>query len=87
LTLDTVFAALGLDAPDRRKDRINVQVVVTAIGGSARIAASAIAIDQNGATRIVPLLPTVGSGTPNITFAAPVITQQPAKGRRRAVRP
>jgi sugar lactone lactonase YvrE len=85
LTLDSIFSALGLDAADRRKDRVNVQVVVTAIGGSARIAASAIAVDQNGATRIFTLLPTVGSGTPNVTYAAPVITQQPAKGRRRAV--
>jgi hypothetical protein len=64
-----------------------VQVVVTARSGSARIAASAIAVDQNGATRIFPLLPTVGSGTPNVTFAAPVLTQQPPRGRRRAVGP
>jgi len=44
LKLDTVFGALGLDAPERKKDRTNVQVVVTATGGTARVAATAVSI-------------------------------------------
>src|SRR5207253_656285 len=46
LQLDTVFGALGLDAADRRKDRTNVEVVVTALGGAARVAAMAVSIDN-----------------------------------------
>jgi hypothetical protein len=86
--LDTVFAALGLDAPDRRKDRTNVEVVVTGTGGQARIAASALSIDnQSGDTKVYALMPVVGSGNPNISFAAPVVNDQPPpSSRRRGVR-
>ena len=42
LRLDTVFSELGLTASDRLKDRTNVQVVVVATSGSARVTASAM---------------------------------------------
>jgi sugar lactone lactonase YvrE len=75
LRLDTVFSELGLDAPDRRKDRTNVQVVVTATSGSARVTASAMSIDNvSGDTHVFALLPVVGTGTPNVVAVAPVIT-------------
>jgi sugar lactone lactonase YvrE len=83
VTLDTVFAALGLDAPDRRKDRTNVQVVVTATVGNATIAATAVAIDNaSGDTKTFQLVPTIGSGTPNISFTAPVLNQPTASPPR-----
>jgi hypothetical protein len=86
LKLDTVFASLGLDSPDRQKDRTNVEVVVTATGGSARVAASAVSIDnQSGDTKVFALTPMVGSGNPNINFATPVVTQQPPPARHRSV--
>ena len=78
LKLDTVFGALGLDAPERKKDRTNVQVVVTATGGTARVAATAVSIDnKTGDTKMVSLAPSIGSGNPNVTFTAPVIPQSP----------
>jgi hypothetical protein len=66
-----------------------VQLVVTATAGGARVAASAVSIDnQSGDTKMVGLAPVVGSGNPNINFAAPVVTEQPpaAPTRRRGVR-
>jgi len=89
LRLDTVFSELGLDAPDRRKDRTNVQVVVTATSGSARVTASAMSVDNvSGDTHVFSLLPVVGTGTPNVVSVAPVITPpSPASGpRRRSVK-
>ena len=89
LKLDTVFGNLGLDAGDRRKDRTNVELVVTATAGAARVAASAVSIDnQTGDTKMVGLSPVVGSGNPNVTFTAPVVTEQPpaAPTRHRGVR-
>lgn len=88
--LDTVFSALGLDAADRRKDRTNVELVITPTGGSARVAASAVSIDNaSGDTKMYALTPVVGSGTPNITLATPVLTYQPpssSPSRHRSVR-
>jgi sugar lactone lactonase YvrE len=88
LKLDTVFGALGLDAPERKKDRTNVQVVVTATGGTARVAATAVSIDNKTAdTKMVSLAPSIGSGNPNVTFTAPVIPQSPPPPtRHRGVR-
>jgi sugar lactone lactonase YvrE len=89
LRLDTVFSELGLDAPDRRKDRTNVQVVVTAISGSARVTASAMSVDNvSGDTHVFALQPVVGTGSPNVTAVAPVIIPpKPAEpARRRAAR-
>src|SRR5205814_10397276 len=88
IQLDTVFAELGLDAPDRRKDRTNVQCVVTAQSGNARVSASAIGIDNvTGATQVIALTPSVGSATPSVSLVTPVITTTPTTvPRRRSVR-
>jgi hypothetical protein len=88
LTLDTVFSALGLDAPDRRKDRTNVQVAVVGASGTARIAASAVSIDnRTGDTKVFALVPTVGSSNPGHTLVS-VVTPPPAAAnpKRRGVR-
>ncbi len=82
--LDTVFSTLGLDTPERRKDRTNVEVVVTATAGTASIAASAVSIDNvTGDTRMVSLTPAVGSGNPSISFVTPVINAPTAPNRHR----
>lgn len=88
VTLDTVFSALGLDQPERRKDRTNVQVVVTATSGGARVSAVAVSVDnQSGDTKTFALTPAVGSGSPNVNFAVPVTTPQPSTpARRRATK-
>jgi len=84
LTLDTVFAALGLDAPERRKDRTNVQVVVLATSGSARVAATAIAVDNHtGDTQAHALTP--GSALPSVNVVTPVIPNSAPATRRHAV--
>jgi hypothetical protein len=50
------------------------------------VAASAVSIDnQSGDTKVFALTPVVGSGNPNISFATPVVTQQPQPGRHRSV--
>jgi hypothetical protein len=78
LTLDSVFAQLGLEEADRLKDRTNVQVVVTATGGSARLAATAVAVNaETGQARSFALTPAVGSGTPNVVFVSPAVTPGP----------
>jgi len=83
LTLDTVFSALGLDAPDRRKDRTNVQVVVLATTGSARVAATAVAVDNHsGDTQAHALTP--GSALPSVSVVTPVIPTGTSPVRRRA---
>ena len=88
LTLDTIFAQLGLDEPDRKKDRTNVQVVVTATNGAARLAATAVAVNvETGEARSYALTPAVGGGTPNVVFVAPGTTPGPPVpgGKRRIV--
>ncbi len=78
LTLDSVFSALGLDQPDRSKDRTNVQVVVTATGGGARLSATAVSIGAvTGEAKSFALTPAVGSGTPNVVFVSPATTPGP----------
>jgi hypothetical protein len=86
LQLDTVFSALGLDTADRRKDRTNVQCVVTAQSGNARVSATAVGIDNvTGATQVIALTPTAGSAAPSVSLVTPVFnTVSPP--RRRAVR-
>jgi sugar lactone lactonase YvrE len=88
LKLDTIFDNLGLAAADRKKDRTNVEVVVTANSGSARVAATAVSVDnKTGDTKMVALVPAVGSGNPNVSFTAPVTSQSPpGQPRRRGVR-
>jgi sugar lactone lactonase YvrE len=87
LQLDTVFSTLGLDADDRRKDRTNVQCVVTASTGTAQIAASLLSIDnQTGETRVFPMVPVSGSASPSISVVTPVNLQLPGNGKKRSVR-
>ena len=89
LQLDTIFNAVGLDADDRRKDRTNVEVVVTAVAGNARVAAMAVSIDNaTGDTKTYPLAPIIGSGPPSITRAIAITPPTPATPpRKSAVRP
>jgi sugar lactone lactonase YvrE len=83
LTLDTVFASLGLDAADRKKDRTNVQVVVIASSGSARIAATAVSVDNaTGDTQAHALTP--GAALPSTTVVTPVLPTAETTTRRRA---
>jgi sugar lactone lactonase YvrE len=85
LKLDTVFKALGLDAADRRKDRVNVAAIVTARAGGARVAASAVAIDNvSGDTKVVALTPSVGSATPSVSLVTPVVQAPTTPPRRRS---
>ncbi len=85
--IDTVFSELGLDAPDRKKDRTNVQVVVTAIGGNARVAAMAVSVDnQTADTKTFTLAPSVGSATPSVTLVKAVAAPPSTPPRRRGVR-
>jgi sugar lactone lactonase YvrE len=88
LKLDTVFAELGLDSADRRKDRTNVQVVVTARSGAARVAATVVSTDNaSGDVKAFALAPSVGSATPNVTLVSPVLPPPTtAPTRRRSVR-
>lgn len=86
LRLDSVFAALGLDSAERRKDRTNVLLVVTATGGGAKVAASAMSVDSSGAVRTYPLAPSIGSATPSVSLTTPVSAPPPAPTRRRSVR-
>ena len=88
LTLDSVFSTLGLDQPDRSKDRTNVQVVVTATSGGARLSATAVSISNvTGEAQSYALTPAVGSGTPNIVFVSPAVTpgSTPASPNRRRI--
>jgi len=85
---NSIFSNIGFDSRDRRKDRTNFELLVTATADSARVAASAVSIDnQTGDTKMTALAPVVGSGNPNINFATPAVTVQPpaAPTRRRGV--
>jgi len=85
--LDTVFSLLGLDAPDRRKDRTNVAVVVFARAGGARVAATAVSTDNiTGEVKALPLMPTVGSGSVSVSLVSPVLPAPEQPKKRRAVR-
>lgn len=84
LQLDTVFDALGLNAADRRKERTNVEVVVTAVGGGARVAAMAVSIDNaTGDTKTFALAPAVGSGTSTGSKVVQITPVTPPTPRRR----
>ncbi len=93
LQLDTVFAALGLDSDDRRKERTNVLCAIAADSGNPLISAVGSAIDnQTGDTRNFVFSPTGGvpsTGVLRISTVTPVLptTPPPSTGRRRAVRP
>jgi hypothetical protein len=82
LTLDTVFGELGLESSERKKDRTNVQVIVLATGGGAKVAASAVSVDnRSGETKVHELQP---SGFGSLVSA--VTPELPRAPRRRAVR-
>jgi len=83
LTLDSVFSSLGLDDPERRKDRTNVQVVVLATSGAARVAATAVAMDnKTGDTQAHALTP--GSALPSVSVVTPIIPTGTVTTRRRS---
>ena len=87
LQLDTVFAALGLDSDDHKKDRTNVECVVTAKSGSAKVGATAVRIDNvSGDTKVIALQPSVGSAAPSQSLVTPVPTTAPVPPKRRAAR-
>ncbi len=92
--LDTVFAALGLDTAERRKDRTNVLCVVAPETGSAVVSAVGVATDNvTGDTSHLIFSP--GGGVPatgvlRLSLVVPVIPEsQPSQNpsRRRAVKP
>ena len=95
LKLDTVFAELGLDTDDRRKDRTNVLCAVSGDTGNALISAVGVAVDnRTGDTRHFVFSPTGGvpsTGVLRITTVAPVQPTTPpvtpSTGRKRAVHP
>jgi sugar lactone lactonase YvrE len=88
--LDTIFGELGLEQADRKKDRTNVQVVVTAIGGTARVSAMAVLVDnKTGDAKTFALAPSVGSAVPSVNLVKavnPGDTPPPPPGRRRTVK-
>jgi sugar lactone lactonase YvrE len=89
LNMDRVFAEMGLELANRRKDRTNVQIAVTARSGGAKIAATVLSTDNvTGDVKAYALMPSVGTGVPNISLVSPVLTGPPPVNpdRRRAVR-
>jgi sugar lactone lactonase YvrE len=87
LQLDTIFSILGLDSAQRRKERTNVQVVVIAKGGGAKVAATAVSIDNaSGETKAFALEPVAGSATPRVSLVEPVLPTIALPGRRRTAR-
>lgn len=85
--LDTVFAQLGLDTDERRKDRTNVMVVVQSVGGDGLVTALAVAQDnRTGDLETYLLTPTGGIPATRPSLAAPVAPAPPAPVRTRPVR-
>ncbi|MCU1231927.1 MAG: hypothetical protein JWO97_4811, partial [Acidobacteria bacterium] len=86
LQLNTIFATLGLDSALRRKERTNVQCVVVARGGSARVAATAVSVDNvSGETKAFALAPVAGSASPSVSLVEPVLPRISIPGKRRTV--
>lgn len=87
--LDTIFSSMGLDSEERRKDRLNVQVVITPVSGSGVIAALATGYDvrTGDSTRYV-LTPSGGVPATGVSKVSPVDLPPPQRlARRRAVSP
>ena len=88
--LESVFAALGLESEERRKDRTNVLCMVTPEGGGAVISAVGVSTDNvTGDTRHHLFSPTGGvpaTGVVRITTVRQV-DPPPSVNRRRASRP
>jgi sugar lactone lactonase YvrE len=92
IRLDTVFAALGLDSAERRKDRTNVLCMVTADGGGAIISAVGVATDNaTGDTKHYLFSPNGGvpaTGVLRVSAVTPLTpgALPPQSTKRRAVR-
>lgn len=95
IRLDTVFASLGLDTAERRKDRTNMLCVVTAAGGNAVISAVGVATDNaTGDTKHYVFSPSGGvpaTGVIRVSVVTPVAPVGPPPPttpatRRRGVR-
>jgi len=85
VSLETIFAAMDLDSPQRRKDRTNVLCVVTAQSGGASVSAMAIGIDQlSGDAKTYAFKPSGGLPSSGVSLAT--VVQPEAQSRRRAVR-
>jgi sugar lactone lactonase YvrE len=86
LQLSTIFSTLGLDSALRRKDRTNMQCVVIARGGNARVAATAVSVDNvSGETKAFALAPVAGSASPSTSIVEPVLPRITIPGGRRRV--
>lgn len=90
VVFDTLFSALGLDSDLRRKDRANVQCVVTAKSGEGLAAAVLMTTDnRSGDTKSILLVPAGGVPATGVQRTPPLVTTEPppptqSPGRRRA---
>jgi sugar lactone lactonase YvrE len=89
VSLDSVFAALDLDSPSRRKDRTNVLCVVSAMSGEASVSALGLAVDPaSGDAKTFAFRPSGTQPSLGTSLVAPVETAPPVSSRRRgAIRP
>lgn len=89
VSLDSLFAALDLDSPSRRKDRTNVLCVVSAMSGEASVSALGLAIDQaSGDAKTFAFRPSGTQPSLGTSLVAPVESVPPVSTRRRgAIRP
>ncbi len=82
--LDTVFSELGLENDQRKKDRTNVQCVVTPASARGLIAASIVTIDNKTGEATIRAMQPAG-GTP-VSGLQTVLTAPTQPERRRPVR-
>lgn len=86
ISLDSIFAAMDLDAPSRRKDRTNVLCVITAHSGEASVSALALAVDQSsGDAKTYTFKPSGGLPSSGISLVSAVNPPTSAPPRRRGV--
>ncbi|MBI2214821.1 MAG: hypothetical protein HYU52_14335 [Acidobacteria bacterium] len=84
ISLDSIFSALGLEATDRNKDRVNVQCVVTPVGTGGLVVATLLTVDnKTGEASIRSFQP---AGNSAVTGVQRVSLQPTVPGRRRPVR-
>jgi len=81
--METLFAAMGLDSNERRKDRANVLCVVTPKSGTSLISALAVSIDNRTGDSQTWLLTPTGGVPATTTLAGQVALDAQ---RRRPVR-
>lgn len=85
VSLETIFAAMDLDSPQRRKDRTNVLCVVTAQSGGASVSATAVGIDQlSGDAKTYAFKPSGGLPASGVNLAT--VAEPAPQSRRRAAR-